>query len=1729
MYIFVVQKVTNTMARKRSTVVVTGMNRDTSKSKFDGKFSFENKNIRITPRDGSCTSFAVTNEKGTELLDAVVYGTPVGTFTCDKYFGVFSYDKTYDYITVYKYDNGSVSEFFQWKGKGLGFSEVNPSERRMETVVSVEAENSIRVYWVDGIHELRVIDFMRLKEKIGDKVVDTVSSDTREGVDNILVFAVQDVTMTKIGKMFYDVINDTTADSQTRAMYKAIFTEWVNETTTDMLELWHAVWYRAVNGGYFTGLVAESGLDDLSAKLYKAFKNVLVYYTSGINNIQNVGSYSGASSFKQGQATTLKYQSASFLDAAIKTKAAFLKEEVLNKVVNADYFSYLPVIYPDANAKVTAGSNGAFRTGTVQFCVTEVINGNESNIVWTSPLYYCHDLSNGRAYSTDNTTTGNNFKVSFDIEPSAKTGMRVDFINVYAIHRSSQDGTPSVYKQETTFSKSDTSISVSVNMIGTEEAVDASYLFSLNRRLMNKVTSICDKDGLLFLGGYAYATQAEVKSVVASVNIERSAQKKVTKDTFNGKRNTHSSQLSSDSFTIGHFKKNEYYALGIQVQDSRGYWSDPVPVLNSEDGDCLNVMTMTAKGQKNSNDIYLPYFYSNIKLSDFGDDVIAVRPVVAYMDDSQKQCLYQGMVTPTIFCEKERVEGQVYAKLSPFTRTMKAWGKIATGYNPRWETVNPAYVVTEGDENRIKPFSANVFLSDMIISAASSALGYQMTAIDYVGATPNLSARGGTFPASQHLAALGTTKDYNCELQTSWYYRDIAFKSAMIPHCTTNNGLGENSDDGSEAEVVEDYNTSDVFTHDNAGYYVDARTVSFHSPDIKDETVISSSSISIAGSIPMKGFASDTSIVATTPTLEQEDEYGGESGFQHIQLGSSTAEGRCAMNLPNWVGCYRNNTSYNLAQYWSVPPFGVDDYIGAELDQSTEGSERTTGKLTYKQLVNYRYSECSEYFDTSKSVYDCYIKIADGSNENCVVYGSDNKIYKPAEDVVITPSTTSMWTNGPYYSRTEGMYYTLGGQKFNTDFSTDKYGVMSINKFNCYDLGWMWAMYATIFLRRKDNMGPLYFNYVSLLSFVHNTTQYPGYWRQGGTKSGASLEYDGTNIVGVSLGKGAACQYDNAFNAYNKTHIFLGNNETGGERFNSKHKPKSYTVRMKYCSTPHAVISLQRPEPFPNYGGLVKYALNNASNYKYDLYMNSGWNGGDKLVKVGDSAGDYNASSWSYMDMPDETDLRDSLWLVDVINNTEKPKFDKSTARWIVAGEAVSVASKDEEVYVEWKQGDWYYQRWDCLRTYPKSVEDKNQVVEIVSFMCETRRNLDGRYDSHAGQPFLQANPENYNLINDAYTQQNNFFSFTMPSDNDNVVNSFPTYIAWSLPKALNSNVDNWTALGALSNLDMAGDAGDITSLVRFGNNIYCFQPSAISIISYNGRTQVTAEDGMPVELAASKSVEGKYVLTENRGATSNLAIAVTDSAVYFADEYNKTLCAFSQNVQPISDALGFHSWAHALPDFKFNVFTDPRTSSVLFDRINGGGVTLSFKEPYNQFESFYDNGGSPLTLVVTGDTLCLHDDGDGAYGLWRFGTGKPNVFFGDYKPFWIDYIFSDGASTDKVYDNIEFSGDVLVDGQLSPKRCPYNYVRAYSEYQDSGWKKLDFVRYMPSNAKNLYRIWRAFVPRDASKTKAGKVAERMRNPWMHIVLKYEPADDEEARRCDPVEIQETNVYYNEM
>ena len=65
------------------------------------------------------------------------------------------------------------------------------------------------------------------------------------------------------------------------------------------------------------------------------------------------------------------------------------------------------------------------------------------------------------------------------------------------------------------------------------------------------------------------------------------------------------------------------------------------------------------------------------------------------------------------------------------------------------------------------------------------------------------------------------------------------------------------------------------------------------------------------------------------------------------------------------------------------------------------------------------------------------------------------------------------------------------------------------------------------------------------------------------------------------------------------------------------------------------------------------------------------------------------------------------------------------------------------------------------MKTYASTNEDQNSVVDLVSFMCETKINIDGRYDRNRGLVNnLSVSPTNFNLFNPVYSQKNNFFTF---------------------------------------------------------------------------------------------------------------------------------------------------------------------------------------------------------------------------------------------------------------------------------------------------------------------------------------------------------------------------------
>jgi len=69
-------------------------------------------------------------------------------------------------------------------------------------------------------------------------------------------------------------------------------------------------------------------------------------------------------------------------------------------------------------------------------------------------------------------------------------------------------------------------------------------------------------------------------------------------------------------------------------------------------------------------------------------------------------------------------------------------------------------------------------------------------------------------------------------------------------------------------------------------------------------------------------------------------------------------------------------------------------------------------------------------------------------------------------------------------------------------------------------------------------------------------------------------------------------------------------------------------------------------------------------------------------------------------------------------------------------------------------------------------------MVEIVSFLCETSINIDGRYDRNRGDTSnLVMTLKNFNLLNKNYTQSNNYFTYNGLNYTKFDLNEFPNTI----------------------------------------------------------------------------------------------------------------------------------------------------------------------------------------------------------------------------------------------------------------------------------------------------------------------------------------------------------------
>lgn len=475
---------------------------------------------------------------------------------------------------------------------------------------------------------------------------------------------------------------------------------------------------------------------------------------------------------------------------------------------------------------------------------------------------------------------------------------------------------------------------------------------------------------------------------------------------------------------------------------------------------------------------------------------------------------------------------------------------------------------------------------------------------------------------------------------------------------------------------------------------------------------------------------------------------------------------------------------------------------------------------------------------------------------------------------------------------------------------------------------------------------------------------------------------------------------------------------------------------------------------------------------------------------------------------------------------------------WIPCGEPVEL-DDNQGTTISWKYGDTYYQRWDCLKTYPFTNDDVNQIVEIGSFMLETKLNIDGRYDRNRGQiSNLNMSPTNFNLFNPVYTQTDNFFSYKIVDEDTYGHTSYPNQITWTKTKQTGADVDLWTNLTLANTLDLDGDKGAISKIIKQNDRLLAFQDTGIAQILYNENAQIATTTGVPIEIANSQKVQGSRYLVDTVGCSDKWSIEATPSGLYFIDSYEKAIYNLGQSLGNLSSPQGFNTWCKQnLPSAEstwtpesqdnFVTYYDKTTQDVYF--INKDWC-LAYSERTGAFTSFYSYdapyfcnlGDFGLWLSKKKNSASGDED---LYHIYQHRAGEYCNFFGKEYPFSTTLIGNADSQLSKIFTTMDLR--TTVDGEGEEYKSdkfnffiPFDSIEVWDEYQhgvatlkNTISMKHHLIKSDESSIKRKFRMWRFDIPRDNApidketenakgifRTKAHPM-NRMVNPWVYLKL----------------------------
>ncbi|MBO6233326.1 MAG: hypothetical protein J6N78_04625 [Clostridia bacterium] len=1266
-------------------------------------------------------------------------------------------------------------------------------------------------------------------------------------------------------------------------------------------------------------------------------------------------------------------------------KSLFTSELSLNEEVS---------IYKDVNGY------GQFAGGTVQYIFTYALRyGKESAAFYTSCLFYPTDPDKGISPESN---VSNTFKIKISNVENDKW----DLIKVYSLQRTSQDTAPiAKHVADISINSNVDEYTITDNgLIG--ETIDPTLLLYLSGNKI-KVGTLCQKDNVLFMGDIEIVNDNNPEIEESSVVTYAYATTDINLSTVpNDDYYRSDFQLNQRSDKIKSFKGNERYRFGVQMQDKYGTWSDVVYI-----GDKTNLIYPKID---DNNILQRVIAKSTVKVK--GNEYKKIRPVIVFPSLSERRVITQGIINPTIVNLEERDSNTMWCQSSWFNRPI---------HNNSYNTSDEWSYLKNTDGSIIEKdfFKCTIELYDAGIIGNSNNIRKFMAYIDIP------------------LIIDGNTNNYHYTLYT-WSYDDslggaeAQFREDFSKKFSKNIGDTVNVYQvyNGSGYIVELLNGS-IYMHIKRGitgsnYFIDTTSSPNATYNVIDEQVyyVEDEKGYADSFLLEEGFYGDNDIYYFTIY-----NLNGKSVLRYAQKltdseGSTVNKNSLLKN--NHLNSVHNNGLRNEAELSPILHDATDN------DLVNKNLFKKDYRINWNCItINSPESELDTEFMLNQSFSNCKFRVVGESQ----IQSSYSKYTINADNLAYTETGVVNNTYLNNYSSKSAKSLRLTSWYIWKDKLKEKDKAIQ-NDYSYFKIRPFHTEGSISHVEQNDNFSNLKKKILSNLYFCNKTVYYSTIQIQE-----SDLFFN--PLKDLYLDSGTVLNVENLFSSlvniqndgiyfFNPTtdSILLNDNHVYGGNYNMY---KSYNSRIEYStdingiskysqdrtnslthvsykSTPHFIVQLPINENVytllyssnANLGPVddTNHLLTEEWDYKYQIKLNSNiFNNTVSKFFIGEI----------YKDIADE----------DFMGGNSEAILESHL--WLPCGEPVTI--NNGEAVVKWTEGDTYIQRYDCLKTYAYSQDDTNQINDIVSFLVETRINLDGRYDKNKG---LKDNTivtrETFNKVNTAYTQNNNFFTYTHFNEGNLRLQNYPNGYIWTNTKIPGTITDVWTKPNIATLRYVDGTYGNrITALINYRNNILAFQDSGISLIHFNERTSITDQQGLPLELASSNKVTGSEYLSTSYGSSNYFNICQTPtsgSLLYFVSDLMPGIyCMNGSAIENISKSKSIQSFINnklnSNISYSYHTFYDKYNNEVLFTSLGEEKRNvLVYNENLGAFSGEYD-----YNINNTKYYNYFFSDN---HGFYRHEQDTANLYAleqGNYLPCTISFIANVGAAKDVIYDSIDY------------------------------------------------------------------------------------------------------------